>query len=507
MGSAEQSQSWERQGMDLTCRQAAWLRNCIDANRQSVYGRHYRFGRFRNVADYRANTPLVTYDDLEPWILRMAHGEYDVLFAGQPVAFELTGGSTGGRKLVPYSPSSLTDFARAIAPWMSATMQRYAVLDGVAYWSISPAARALQTTPGGLPVGLPDTAYLDAASQQALVRTSAVPFWIGGIIDIEVWLLATLYALVCQPELRLISVWSPTFLALLLDSLESCQDALREVLRHGEVIDGHRLEANRAARVRYDSYLESRDMRRLWPRLGVVSCWTDASSRPYYRQLRSRIPQVHFEPKGLLLTEGVVTVPVPDGRRLLAADSAFFEFIADNGDVLLAGELDAGACYEVVMTTAGGLYRYRCGDRVRCVGVSAQGPDLRFIGRASVTSDLVGEKLTEAFVEQCLQGIAGFRMLVPDTGPPGYVLVIDASSDVNRSRLAADVERALCRNPQYEYARRLGQLVPLRIHEAVTPMQCYLMHMAANGRRLGDVKVPALGVEPRWKVWFGEVDA
>lgn len=492
--------------IDLSSRQATWLRACLNSNMHSAYGRRYGFERFHGVEDFRAGTPLVTYDELEPWIDRMAHGEENVLFAGRPVAFELTGGSTGGRKLIPYSQASLTDFASAIVPWISRTMRRHAVLDGAAYWSISPAARSVQMTAGGLPIGLPDSAYLDKTSQEAFARTTAVPFWLSQITDIETWRLATLYALVCQPELRLISVWSPTFLILLLDSLEACQNSLRAVLQHGDLIEGHALEANRAALARYERYLESRDTRQLWPHLSLVSCWADASSHPFYSQLRERMPQVQFEPKGLLLTEGVVTVPDSGGRQLLAGDSAFFEFIADNGDVLLAEELEFGASYEVVMTTAGGLYRYRSGDRVRCNGISAQGPDLQFIGRISVTSDLVGEKLTEAFVDQCLQGVAGFRMLIPDTEPPGYVLVIDAGSDTDPAMLAAEVDRALCRNPQYEYARRLGQLAALRILEASAPLHTYMMHMAGKGSRLGDIKVPALSMEPRCRELFGSGD-
>jgi hypothetical protein len=455
------------------------------------------------VDDYRTGVPLVTYDELVPWIDRMAHGETDILFEGQPVAFELTGGSTGGRKLIPYSSASLADFAKAIVPWLSETMRRYAVQNGAAYWSISPAARAAQTTAGGLSIGLPDAAYLGDEWEGVFADTNAVSDWVGQLADIETWRLATLYGLVCCSDLRLVSVWSPTFLIMLLDNLEDTQEDLRAVLMRGEMIDGHALVADPAALARYESYLRNKDTRALWPHLRLVSCWADAASRPFYDQLRARMPNVDFQPKGLLLTEGVVTVPDTEGRRVLATDSGFFEFLGDNSETVLAHQLDVGACYEVIMTTGGGLYRYRTGDRVCCTGLLREAPCLQFVGRTTLTSDLVGEKLTEAFVDQCVQHVEGFRMLVPGREPLGYILVVDAKEQgVAQWRLADDIDRALSRNSQYKYARRVGQLAPLRIRKAKAPLHTYLMYLADKGGRLGDIKVPSLRAESYWAELF-----
>lgn len=133
--------------------------------------------------------------------------------------------------------------------------------------------------------------------------------------------------------------------------------------------------------------------------------------------MKQRFPKAHFEPKGLLLTEGIVTIPNGQGQNNLAVDWTL-EFIDDHQRVFLAQDIVAENEYEVILA-AGGLYRYRTGDRVRCEGFTKKGPVLTFQGRESLTSDLVGEKLTEPFVEKCLDGIPGFRMLVPlRTHPP-----------------------------------------------------------------------------------------
>src|SRR5262249_2492323 len=220
----------------------------------------------------------------------------------------------------------------------------------------------------------------------------------------------------------LISVWSPTFLLRLLDDID--------------------------------------DPIRTWPHLKIVSCWASAASKPYADELRARLPHAHLQPKGLMSTECIVTIPGADDRPRLN-EHGYFELERVGDDL-----------YEVIATTASGLYRYRTGDLVR--------GDLEFVGRGNLVSDLVGEKLTESFVASCLGDVRGFLTPAED----GYVLVSEAVVDVE------EVERRLCENPQYAYARRLGQLAPLRMRRG--SFDEYEAAQMKRGARLGDVKPVAL---------------
>jgi hypothetical protein len=131
---------------------------------------------------------------------------------------------------------------------------------------------------------------------------------------------------------------------------------------------------------------------------------------------------------------------------------------------------------EVIATTASGLYRYRTGDYVD--------ENLEFVGRGSLVSDLVGEKLTEPFVSCCLEPVAGFRYLAPDGN--GYVLHAETHIDIDQ------IEQRLCENPQYAYARKLGQLRPLRLATLDNLYDRYIDAQLARGARLGDIKPVAL---------------
>ncbi len=492
-------------GSGLASHEDSWLLRCLAHNGRSEYGRTYGFHDIRSAREFRDRVPIATYESLEPLVFRIARGERDVLFDGAPVAFERTGGSTGGSKLIPYTANSLRDFRVALLPWLARVVQQYDLGGGCAYWSISPATRAPGTTPSGIRIGLPDGAYLGQDAIQRLLDVSAVPATVGEIEDVGLWQLMTLYWLIRRSDLELVSIWSPTFFLALLEAIPRRFPELEELLSAGARITGRRLPPDRAAARRLRAYVKDHDSRSLWPRLKLVSCWADGASTTFVEQLRDRLPQSHFEGKGLVATEGVVTVPHPGGCPVLAADSGFFEFLDSTGRQWFAWELESGQLYEVIVTTSGGLYRYRLGDQVLCEGFVGSQPRLRFVGRSGLVSDLVGEKLTENFVADCLEGIPGFRMLIPLRHPaPGYALVADARLVDEPNSVIRLAEGRLSRNPQYSYARRIGQLQPLSIIQITDPLRAYMARAERQGIRVGDVKVAALRPETDWAATFLE---
>jgi hypothetical protein len=380
-------------------------------------------------------------------------GEANVLFAGRPIAFERTSGSSSGAKLIPYSIEGLRDFQQSVSPWFADVVKTYGITGSV-YFSISPATRAPESI-GGVPVGLPDGSYLGDDGAAMLARMTAVPFDVASINDVDTWRKETLCHLIAARDLELISVWSPTFLLRLLDDVE--------------------------------------DPARVWPRLKVVSCWTGGASKPFAEEVARRLPQAHLQPKGLLSTESVVTIPDGSDRAVLTAHG-FFEFARDE-EIYLPHELEIGDVYEVIATTASGLYRYRTGDRVRCEGFSdSTRPVLEFVGRGELVSDLVGEKLTESFVATCLENVGGFRLLVPEASANGYVLLADACVAIDID----EIDRRLHANPQYAYARRIGQLQPLRCASVSHLFDRFVRDQVGRGARLGDVKPAVLRKERDW---------
>jgi hypothetical protein len=436
---------------------APWIEPMLARNARAAYLREH--GSPRTMTAFREQVPVVSYDDLAPWLDRIQSGERDVLFAASPVAFERTGGSTAGAKLIPYSAEGLFDVQRAVVPWLRALVKTHGIT-GRAYFAISPATRTPERI-ADIPVGLSDGAYLGEAGGAVLADVTAVPFAVGAITDVGRWRTETLRSLAAARDLELISAWSPTFLLNLLEDIG--------------------------------------DPHALWPRLKVVSCWASAASKPFAEELMARLPHAHLQPKGLLSTEAVVTIPDADDRPVLS-EHGYFEFERDDR-LHLHHELEAGSVYDVVATTASGLYRYRTGDLVRYDGPSATGrPILEFVGRGNAVSDLVGEKLTEPFVNNCLESVPGFRLLVPASETNGYVLMTEEGAQVS----VDEIERRLRDNPQYAYARRIGQLETLRLMRVRRLYDRYAEAHVAQGARLGDVKPAALRNERTWVARLGD---
>ena len=478
----------------LHTRQWEWLKACLHRNRDTEYGRAHGFANINSIADFQNRVPVTQYEQLAPLINRVAAGEQGLLFHEPAIAFERTGGSSGGAKLIPYTATSLADFRNALVPWLADTIDHYQLSSGCAYWAISPATRAEEKTAGGMPIGLPDGAYLGEEALASFAELSAVPYWLATLTDVKQWHIATLYYLIRRDDLALVSVWSPSFFLHLIEAITTYREALSQLLKQGGDIAGNSVPKDIAAFERLRLYQNTKQPQPLWPKLKLISCWADASSKHFFNRLQATFPNTRFQGKGLLATEGVMTVPNVNTHPVLTADSGFYEFENSTGNILPAHALQESECYEVLITTAGGLYRYRLGDQVRCCQRTDKTLQLQFTGRHGLVSDLVGEKLTETFVSDCMKNIKGFRMLFAEQkNIPHYRLIADKQN--NPSDVAMQVEQQLRANPQYDYARRIGQLGPLQCTTLKQPLSHYLDWGRAQGRRLGDIKPPALCTE------------
>ncbi len=250
-----------------------------------------------------------------------------------------------------------------------------------------------------------------------------------------------------------------------------------------------------------------RDLAAVWPRLRLISCWTDGPARRSAGALRDLFPGVAIQGKGLLATEGVVSIPFRDTRPL-ALTSHYLEFVDDAGRARSAWELEEGMTCSVILTTGGGLYRYALHDRVRVTGFVGRAPCVEFLGKEDHVSDLRGEKLEQSFVQTAIDrslaehGTAAvFAMLAPDerASPPSYVLFVSAQGELPRG-LAATLETELRRNPHYAHCVRLGQLSAAGVVSVgADAAQRYVRHAARSGRRLGDVKPTALSPSSGWR--------
>lgn len=483
------------------------LRGILRKNQASAFGRGHGFSAIRTVRDYQGRVPLSDYSDYRTGVARIAEGEAQVLTCERVRLFEPTSGSSSPAKWIPYTASLQHEFQRGIRAWVADMFMHDAeLLHGAGYWAVSPAQACEEVTPSGIPVGFADDSEYVGGLQQRLVRSvMAVPSSVRHSRTMEAFWYTTVRHLVRRRDLRLISVWNPSFLTLLSDQLSQYSDRLMDeqpelkpALRAATAAERHAL---------------------LWPRLRVISCWADGNSGPAARKLAALFPQARIRAKGLIATEGFVSLPWEgcDGA-VLAVRSHFLEFLPVDSSGLpdatrphLAHELETGQAYSVVLTTGGGLYRYHLGDVVTILGRTHDCPIVRFIGRKDV-ADWCGEKLHEVQAARILETAfttrrltPSFAMLACDTSGevPNYVLYVEAAaSDDDLDGIGTAIERALDENFHYRHARRLGQLGSVRVFAARNAEASYLAACMARGQRAGDVKCRALDPHDGWTPKF-----
>ncbi|MDE1465590.1 GH3 family domain-containing protein [Spartinivicinus poritis] len=463
--------------------------------------------------------PIVSYKDLSPWIDKI-HSTNDRVLTEEPVLFwEPTSGSTDSKKWIPYTASLLNSFNNGIKPWLKSLYDYYPTLkSGTHYWSISMATSEHIQNHTGIPLGVEDDSdFLDPFSRWAMHKITAVPSSIKHCKTSEEWQFNTCRYLLEQNNLSFISIWSPTFLMVLCDYIVENFDNMVASLSR-----------NRQKEIIKSKFENTRDFSKLWPNLKLISCWTDGPSYTFAKALLSRFSNSVIQGKGLLATECVISIPFINSRKnffshkeslisqgsVLASNSHFFEFLeaeTDCTDTYLAHELKIGITYIPVVTTSGGLYRYKINDLVRCTGFIQKTPTIEFVGKADYTSDVAGEKLHPIFIDNIIKKVREkmkieihFMLIsAPKILPGSYKLFIDSpESDNDIKNFTEELEYQLNSSHHYFNCIKIGQLKPLSFHRVKNAWRKYQTMFTKHGMKLGDIKPSILNNRYDWDKVF-----
>ena len=517
--------------------QLAALRTLVDRNARTVFGRAHGFGAIRTPREYRDAVPLRDYEAFRPYVQRIVAGEPSVLTAEPVSAFATTSGTTGEPKLVPMTPSSLARMAAHIRLWMlHAHRDHPAMLDGALLTVVSPAVEG--RTPAGLPCGA--MSGLLQRRLPPLVRAAqAVPYATHLIEDCEARAFVLL-RLALARKVSVIGTPNPTTLIRLAVIARQEADALLRAIQDGTLgipwpafdqkagwdARASRRALERAlrpapARARVLAAAASRrgalSLGEAWPGLALIGCWLGGHAGRHAERLAMDYGTVPLRDLGLVASEGRVTLPVADesAAGVLALDAGFFEFIPEESmdaaatPTLLAHELEIGGRYDVVLTSANGLYRYDLNDVVEVQGIYRRTPLLAFVRKGRDMTSITGEKLhlnhVQAAVREAERLTAAeiwqFR-LIPDVDAWRYDLLVEPSGpgldEIGAETFARAVDDALARiNREYAAKRRSRRLALPRLCVMRTgwaERQCRLEF--ARGRREGQHKWLAL--QPEW---------
>ncbi len=494
------------------------LHSILNRNRLSDFGIKYNFSGMQSVEMF-IKVPVSEYEDYHSAFVNIRDGQQGLLTTDPVQLLQPTSGSSAATKLIPYTKTLRKQFMAAICPWIgSMYLSCPSLLLGRQYWSISPSTRVDSNSV--VRVGFQDDAeYLGFFAKRISKLLFVVPPEISQVSDSRAFGYLTLLFLVRERNLRLISVWHASFLTILINNLAVNMGSIVDDLRRRKIQDSLNLSPD--LRRLFESYLVPMPKRaeqllgidlskvdypsKIWPDLKVISCWTEGFSQAWIDILKGVFPNVLIIGKGLVATEGIVSFPMGQAGKTAAIRSHFFEFEdVEDGRILFLWELKAGKKYGVVITTGGGLYRYRLHDVVKVTRFFRKTPCFEFIFRDNLVSDIIGEKLNgqhvEAAILRCSEECRikfSFAILAPCLSSEnlGYVFYFHDSNDADSeySILASTLEEKLCANYHYLHARLLGQLDAVRVFRIRCNADAtYNMFIAEKGVKAGAVKFPAL---------------
>ena len=490
-------------------------------NADSEFGRVHAFSDIRSVSEFRSRVPVLTYEDLSPYLLRVLNGETTALFApGTRVRmFAMTSGTTAEPKRLPITSDVLSEYTKSWRLWAAGAFGDHRdllwkkTLQLASDWQ---QFRSPTGVPCGQISGLAATTRPQIAAWMFLPPLSTME-----IHDPEARHYTTLRIALAHHRIGMIVTANPcTLIDFALRMRNNCDSLLRdlhdgtiscEVPPHVKAALGPHFSRRRRRRARTLELLASRYGELLpslvWPDLSMLAVWTGGAAGMFLPRLAEFYGPVAVRDHGLSASEGRMTIPLADGisAGLLDYYHSYFEFIPveeygrPSPNVLEAHELIEGREYYILLTTSGGLYRYDIHDVVRCEGYRGQAPLLKFLNKGEFFSNLTGEKLSEfqivVAVEKSFRELGlpiGLFMVAPVIqAEVGYVLMLEPRFDVGRrADIAAFVQANLEQvNEEYASKCRSGRLAPLQVREVPT----------GTWRKMRDRKIQTCGSLEQYK--------
>ncbi|CAL4973672.1 unnamed protein product [Urochloa decumbens] len=397
------------------------------------------------VEAFRRHVPLVTYEGLQPDILRIANGDTSPILSGKPISEFLTSSGTSGgeRKLMPTIADELDRRSLLYSLQMPVMSQSVPGLDkGKAMYLLF--VKAESRTPGGLAARPVLTSYY--RSRQFLERPHD-PYTDytspnEAILCVDSY--QSMYAqLLCglvhrADVLRVGAVFASGFLRAI-RFLEKHWPRLCRDIRNGAV-DPETI-TDRAVRDAVGQVLAGRAdpaladeieaecgraswegiIRRLWPRTKYIDVIVTGAMSQY-------IPTLEFYGGGLPLActmyassecyFGLNLKPMckpGDVAYTLIPTMCYFEFLPlrcsnnakaepSHRDLVDLVDVKLGHEYELVVTTYSGLCRYRVGDVLRVAGFKNEAPMFSFVRRQNVALSIDSDKTDETELHAAVSG-------------------------------------------------------------------------------------------------------
>jgi hypothetical protein len=470
----------------------ALLFKILKKNKDTEYGRRYRFSEIKSLEDFRRTVPITKYQDYEEYIDRMIYKEEKNLITSLPViAYAQSSGTVGGRKYVPLTQPQVNVYTKHTVTRMMACADVYLRRN---YRRRLKPGRGLYTNHAiydYLPNGVLSSNVADVAARQL---GFLYPYILSNPYkrlftqyEAEFRYVNTRFALQDRNTMFVFSVFLKMFTDLML-YLEKNWETIVDDIEKGSISDIAKAspevtemlkakikpDPERAAELRreFEKGFDETLVPRIWPNMSVICGIGTSTFEQFYRLSKTITGDIPYDFSIYGASEGLFAAvdELNSPRQLLLVRSCFYEFIPveDESSILCLDELETGKEYEIIITNLAGLYRYRCGDVIKAVGYLDECPYIQFAYRKGQLLNLAGEKTTEAHMQAAVDEIAekaGCRILnwsvdsIIKAQPCHYLLMLENDEGKKLSEYTDFADEILRKiNVRYEHFTDRGVL-------------------------------------------------
>ena len=221
------------------------------------------------------------------------------------------------------------------------------------------------------------------------------------------------------------------------------------------VADKLKADTQRASELKeiFEGGFEEPVAKRIWPKLSSVYTDWEGDQRIYAQALRRYVGGVVYTSPYFVSNGIIVGADDGNGRYRLMDKTAFYEFIPEGeNEAVLMESVHEGGLYELVLTIASGLYRFRTRDVIRIDSIDDSEVHFTF---AYHRHDGLPIKLNEMVMAKAVNELAGiYRLLTPDyayriDGMDLTVLIEPEGADeervktLDRARMGDDLKNLL----------------------------------------------------------------
>lgn len=458
--------------------QQDFLFEIIDKVKDTEYGRKYNFSNVKTLEDFQRQIPLVTYEDLAPYIERMMQGEENILCSGLVENFSKSSGTTARSKFLPVTSMMLESTVKGGQDELTFYLKNNpesSVMEGKTIFLVGSLDK------------IKDDPEIYAGDVSAILTHELPKFW----------------EYFRKPSLEIAT-------------MQNYEEKIERIIEETVDEDIRSLAGTPTWTLALiNKIVEKKKVKNIlevWPNLEIFFHGA-VSFAPYREIFKQMIPtenmhyiEIYNASEGFFAVQDDLAL---DGEMWLAPDyGIFYEFIPmseygkENPKVYTMADVQIGENYALVMTNNSGLYRYIIGDTITFTTLFPH--RIKITGRTKHFINAFGEEVLVHNTDEALRitcektnsNIADYTacpIFMKESEGGGHEWIVEFIKEPEHLENFIDILDSTLRSLNSDYdAKRKGDIVlkKLILHKA--PNGSFYNWMKSRGKLGGQNKVPRL---------------